>query len=214
MVRESFSLLLVTGLLVTVANGAAVTTPSESLANVLKQRAQHVFDLSDKDHNDRLDRDEQADSETRMQKAFSLLSQANTLGGPRIPLKITEPQLADPDRMTALEFIQLFQARAARYDAQLRARRYAQNHPPAKPKTVSVAIASTSYANRQSRSDWRDRSEPNDRHDHASHHFHQQSTHRESSGYSQSSGHQAPRGGHHSERHAGKHECVKLHHSK
>lgn len=214
MVREYFAVPLVAGLLVTVANAATLTTPSDSLANVLKQRAQHVFDLADKDHDDRLDPAEQSDAVTRMQKAFSLLSQANTLGGPRIPPKITEPQPADPDHLTASEFIPLFLARAARYDAQLRARRFAQSHPPAKPKAVAMAVASTSYANRQSSSDRPDRSNRHDRDDRPSHHFHHQSASGGSSGFNQWSGGQMSREDHRSEKHSGKHDGGKHHHSK
>ena len=174
MIREWLSVTLLAGV-GTIANAAPNSTPSDSLGNVLKQRAQQVFGLSDKDHDQVLNRDEQANAEKRMQTAFSLLSQANTLAGPRIPATVAEPTPGNSDLLTAQEFIQLFQARAAKYDAQLRAKRFARSHPPAMPKMVPTAFASSNNSNWQNHKDWSDKKDRSDKDDWKAPHFNQQS---------------------------------------
>jgi hypothetical protein len=137
MLREWLTLMLLASLLGTIANAAPPKkAPSESLGNLLKKEAQRLFELADADHDQQLNLDEQKDAVRRTKNAFSHFVQENTLAGPRVPPKVGEPIIVNPERVTEEEFVQLFQARAAEYDAKVRAERIAKKQVPVQSHVV------------------------------------------------------------------------------
>lgn len=167
MIRHWLHASLLTGLMASAATAAPKLSSSESLGNVLKQKAQRVFELSDKNHDQVLDREEQADAEQRMGKVFRQLAQEHMLAGPkRVPPPVIEPVPIDPDQLSAPEFSQIFAARAAKFDADLRARRIANNQQPVVPLVVLIPVA-TYYDSRRDRSYRRDRDDWDDKPHHS-----------------------------------------------
>lgn len=172
MIRQCCLGSLVAGLIATLAHAApAPGAASKALGNLLKVKAQRLFELSDQNHDQLLDREEQTDAEQRMEKVFHQLAREQMLGSPkRTPPQVAEFQPIDPERITAAEFEQRVFARAATFDADLRARRLVKYQTPAAPQAVVVM---TSITNRNI-----NRRYPNDRDDwytrphHHPHHSH------------------------------------------
>ena len=117
------------------------SVPSESLTNELKKKAQSIFEACDKDQDRTLNSREQAEAEQRVKKTLSTMSTNHVLAGPRIPQPLDEPTLENPDHVTSSEFVQQFQAKAAKFDADLRARRIAKNQNPQTPGAGAGQVA-------------------------------------------------------------------------
>ena len=117
------------------------SVPSESLTNELKKKAQSIFEACDKDQDRTLNPREQAEAEQRVKKTLSTMSTNHVLAGPRIPQPVDEPRLLNPDHVTSSEFVQQFHAKAAKFDADLRARRIAKNQSPQTPVAGTGLVA-------------------------------------------------------------------------
>ncbi len=130
------------------------TAPSESLGNLLKKDALHIFELADQNKDEGLDQAEQADAAQRTKKAFSRYVSEHTLAGPRVPAKVEEPLIVNMNRMTSDEFIQQFQAHAAIYDAEVRARRITKSHQPVQNHGGSVVAANSKQAEKEKHSNY------------------------------------------------------------
>ena len=124
------------------------SVPSESLTNELKKKAQSIFEASDKDQDRTLNPREQAEAEQRVKKSLSTMSTNNVLAGPRIPQPVDEPTLMNPDHVTSSEFVQQFHAKAAKFDADLRARRIAKNQIPQTPVAAMGPVAGSTAPQR------------------------------------------------------------------
>jgi predicted metal-dependent hydrolase len=122
---------------------------SESLRNFLKKEAQRLFALSDAT--------EQKDAEQRASKAFSSFVEKRELAGPRIPPKVDEPTIVDPDQVTEEEFVQIFQAKAAKHDAEVRARRIAKKEMQIQHELALKMAASQNSPVRESKAQREDR---------------------------------------------------------